>query len=214
MRKIPETMKSSDGIIARHLNRKVSIRFSKFFLRVNPEISPNSISIFCFLLGILGGFFFFLSFPLLAGIIIQMSSIIDGCDGEIARIKNKSSRFGAFLDSILDRYAEGFILMMIIYYLQVHWSFPNLLVLLFVIGFLALVGSILISYTAAKASTILSREFSRTIEGHDFRFFVLMIGGIAAFFWYFALFIALLYIACITNVKVMQRIYQLNKALP
>ena len=213
MRKISAKTNSSDGIISRHLNRKISIHFSKFLLHVRPEISPNTVSFFCFLLALLGGVFFVFSLPVLGGIIVQLSSIIDGCDGEIARMTNKSSKSGAFLDSVLDRYAEGFILVMIIYYLQIYWSFPEYLILMFIIGVLAIVGSLLISYTATKSTQILPREFSRTIEGHDFRFFILMVGGIAAFFWYFSLFLALLFIACITNFKVGQRIYQLKRAL-
>ncbi len=204
--------KASDGIISRYINRKISIHFSNFFIRIHSEISPNTISILCFLLALLGGICFFFSLPIIAGIIVQFSSIIDGCDGEIARIKNKSSKTGAFLDSMLDRYAEVFILIMIIYYLQIHWSFPSNDTIILIIGVLSITGSLLISYTAAKATKILPKEFSRTIEGHDFRFFVLMIGGIAAFFWYFSLFLALLYIACITNFKAVQRIYQLKMA--
>jgi len=142
-----------------------------------------------------------------------LSSIIDGCDGEIARLKNKSSKTGALLDSVFDRYADGFILVMIIYYLQIHWTFPNTITLLFVVGLLAIIGSFMISYTATKSAKLLPHEFSRTIEGRDFRYFVLMLGGIAAFFWYFALFLAILYIACVTNLKVIQRVYFLNKSI-
>ncbi|MHA1265050.1 MAG: CDP-alcohol phosphatidyltransferase family protein [Candidatus Helarchaeota archaeon] len=204
------TGKSTDGIISRHLNRKISIHISKFFLWLYPGISPNSVSIFCLFLGIIGGVLFIFSFPLIGGIVIQLSSIIDGCDGEIARMRNRGSRFGGFFDSILDRYADLFILIMIIFYLQIHWTYPySILVIL--IGLLALMGSLLISYTAAKSKMLRPEEFARTIEGRDFRYFVLMLGGIFAYFWYFALFIALCYIACITNVKVVQRLYQISK---
>jgi len=213
MKAIQATTKSSDGIISRYLNRRISIYISKFFLRVYPEISPTTISFFCFFLALIGGSLFFFSLPFLGGIIIQLSSIIDGCDGEIARIKKKSSKTGAFLDSVLDRYADCFILIMVILYLQVHWSFPDLLPLMLVVGLLAIVGSMLISYTAAKSTLLRSCEFNRTIEGRDFRYFVLMIGGIAAFFWYFSLFITLLYLACITNIKVIQRVYHIRKQI-
>ncbi|MHA1278129.1 MAG: CDP-alcohol phosphatidyltransferase family protein, partial [Candidatus Helarchaeota archaeon] len=114
MRKRSVVGKSTDGFISRHLNRKISIRISKFLIKIHPEISPNSISIFCLFLGILGGIFLLLSIPLVGGIILQMASIIDGCDGEIARMNKKSSNFGGLFDSILDRYADCFVLLMII----------------------------------------------------------------------------------------------------
>ncbi|MHA1129713.1 MAG: CDP-alcohol phosphatidyltransferase family protein [Candidatus Helarchaeota archaeon] len=213
MRKRSVVGKSTDGFISRHLNRKISIRISKFLIKIHPEISPNSISIFCLFLGILGGIFLLLSIPLVGGIILQMASIIDGCDGEIARMKKKSSNFGGFFDSILDRYADCFVLLMIIFYLQKHWMYSNS-IFIFIVGMLALAGSLLISYTATKSTEVLPQEFSRTIEGRDFRYFILMLGSILAQFWYFALFLALCYIGCITNIKIIQRIYQIKKKTP
>jgi len=210
---IQNTTKSSDGIISRYINRKISLRITNFLLYIYPDISPLAITISCFIVALLGGMFFIFALPLIGGIVIQFSSIIDGCDGEIARIKNKSSKFGGFLDSIFDRYADGLILLAIIYYLQVHWSFPGLFVPMYLLGAIAILGSLLISYTATKSTQILPLEFSRTIEGRDFRYFVLMIGSIFAYFWYFALFIAVIYIACITHIKVVQRIIQLKKKL-
>jgi len=50
----------------------------------------------------LGGY----SWTILAGLMIQLSSIVDGCDGEVARIRFQSSRFGGWFDTILDRYAD------------------------------------------------------------------------------------------------------------
>ncbi|RLG81734.1 MAG: CDP-alcohol phosphatidyltransferase family protein, partial [Thermoprotei archaeon] len=44
--------------------------------------------------------------PLIGGILVEVASILDGIDGEIARLTKKSSRFGAFLDSVLDRFVD------------------------------------------------------------------------------------------------------------
>ncbi|NVM56280.1 MAG: CDP-alcohol phosphatidyltransferase family protein [Candidatus Helarchaeota archaeon] len=213
MRKIFKITKSSDGFISRHINRKISIRISKFLLKIHPEINPITVSYFCFILALLGGFFFLFTLPLIGGIVVQISSIIDGCDGEIARLTNKASKKGAFMDSVLDRYADLTIITLIMYYLQGTFVVSNFYTIIFLVGVLAIVGSLLISYTATKSVQFLSYEFPRTIEGRDFRCFVIMIGGITSLFWAFSLFVALLYIACITNFKTIQRVYQMKKLI-
>ena len=74
---------------------------------------------------------------LLAGVVIQLASIIDGCDGEIARLKYRSSRFGAWFDTVLDRYADVAIAVGITYgYARTHAS-----ALVWLGGILALRGS-------------------------------------------------------------------------
>jgi len=57
----------------------------------------------------------------------QISSIIDGCDGEIARLKFQTSEFGGWYDAILDRYADAFLLFSLTYY--VYFLGENLLYL-------------------------------------------------------------------------------------
>ena len=203
--------KSKDGPISRYLNRYISIYITKFFLKIHEDISPNTVSIICFLISIISGLFFILSLPVIGGILIQLSSIMDGCDGEIARLKNKATKFGGFFDSVLDRFADGFIFISIIIYLRYFWEYPEYIDILYITGIMAVLGSILISYTAAQASNKFNIDFSRTIEGRDVRLFVIMIGGIAAYFWYFSLFITLIYIAIVSNLFVFIRINNLRK---
>jgi len=45
-----------------------------------------------------------------AGILVQLASIVDGVDGELARARNMASPVGAFLDSLLDRIADAFVI--------------------------------------------------------------------------------------------------------
>lgn len=89
-----------------------------------------------------------LNFPLLAlgGAVIILFSLFDMLDGQVARLGNMTSVFGAMYDSVLDRYCELFTLGGIIYYLiQCGYVMGAL------ITFVALVGSIMVSYVRARA---------------------------------------------------------------
>jgi len=101
--------KPLDGIISRHLNRYISLWISARIARW--PIHPNHISVVTFSLGILagvlaglGGYWNFL----LAGLVFQANSVIDGCDGELARVKYEFSVKGEWLDTISDDLSDVF----------------------------------------------------------------------------------------------------------
>ncbi|KKR78350.1 MAG: Conserved hypothetical membrane protein [Candidatus Curtissbacteria bacterium GW2011_GWA1_40_9] len=99
--------KSGDGLISKHLNRKVSTLISRYL--VNTPITPNMISFIILLISI--PTFFLLAtglYPwlILGGFLIQFMSILDGVDGEIARMKFLGSRWGGYLDANLDKYID------------------------------------------------------------------------------------------------------------
>ena len=82
----------------------------------------------------------------LAGWVIIGFSILDMVDGRMARVGNLSSTFGAFYDSVLDRYSELFTLSGIAFYF-IQTGHP----VATVITFLSLIGSIMVSYVRARA---------------------------------------------------------------
>src|SRR5258708_982652 len=67
-------------------------------------------------------------------------------DGQVARLGNMSSRFGALYDSVLDRYSELILFLGICYYLVAHHYFMSSL-----FAFIGLIGSMMVSYTRARA---------------------------------------------------------------
>ena len=81
-----------------------------------------------------------------AGVVIILSSIMDMVDGYVARTANMCSVFGAFYDSVLDRYCELVTLSGLAFYFM-HFSYPWAAV----ITFLSLIGSIMVSYVRARA---------------------------------------------------------------
>jgi len=95
--------KPVDGIVSRHLNRHVSLFVSRRI--VGLPFTPNQISGLTFLFGIAaalltaqGGYWSFLGGALL----FQLNSILDGVDGEIARVRFEFSRLGEWIDTVCD----------------------------------------------------------------------------------------------------------------
>jgi len=171
--------KTSDGPVSRHLNRPISTRISKYLLK--KYITPNQISFFSFILSVIGALFFSLGGYvnlLIGGVLAQVSSIVDGCDGEVARLKFLTTDFGSWFDAVLDRYADAFLLFGLTYY--VYFPDENFLYLL--VGFFALIGSFMNSYTADKYEGLIKW---RTVKGkyyfrigRDVRMFIIFLGAL------------------------------------
>ena len=88
----------------------------------------------------------YLSFVGWGGALILFAGIFDMLDGQVARIGKMSSKFGAFYDSVLDRYSEMFMFLGVCYFLVAHHYFLSSL-----FAFFALIGSMMVSYTRARA---------------------------------------------------------------
>lgn len=89
------------------LNRPFSNVITYFLLETN--ITPNQISVSTIFIGLFALQSYIQGRFVLAGLLLQFSSIIDGVDGEIARAKNLSSKLGMIVDSLCDRLVEAFI---------------------------------------------------------------------------------------------------------
>jgi len=81
-----------------------------------------------------------------AGVLILVAGLFDMLDGQVARLGNMSSKFGALFDSVLDRYSEMFMFLGICYYLVGHHYFISSLS-----AFIAMIGSMMVSYTRARS---------------------------------------------------------------
>ncbi len=199
--------KSRDGPVARHLNRPVSRRLSRYLVRT--AVTPNQISLISWALSIVAAALMALGgYPALAagGVLAQVASVVDGCDGEIARLKHSQSEFGGWLDAVLDRYADAFLLFGLTWHL--FGSTGSHLPLL--IGFAAIVGSFLSSYTADKYDGLMAQRLqgaSRFRLGRDVRVFVIFLGAVTNQ----ALF-ALAAIAFVMNLDVVRRITMFRRA--
>lgn len=135
-----EIYRQSRGWIARAINKRVSFFLTRLFVKL--PISPNGITLVTFLVG-LGGCLLFLSssygMRALGAVLLQASSILDGCDGEVARLTVRSSRVGAWLDTIADDVINH--VMFACLYVGYFFQFPSVALLKFcMLGSIACLG--------------------------------------------------------------------------
>ena len=154
-------------------------------------------------MGVLAGFILAEGWAFLAGIIAAMAQILDGVDGQFARVTGQQSRGGAFLDSVLDRYADGFLVIGLIIF-NGRTGFP--MWLLIPLGGLALIGSSLISYTSARAENLGIHFGKPTLAGKGTRTTVIAVSCILSPIVNFLPVIALCYLALHASVVVLYRI--------
>ncbi|NDJ53078.1 MAG: CDP-alcohol phosphatidyltransferase family protein [Chloroflexi bacterium] len=109
-------------------------------------IAPNTLTVLGFLICLGAGGLAALGYLFWAGLIFLMGSALDALDGPLARHSGRSSLFGAFLDSTLDRYGEAALLVG----LATHFATAGQPLLVFLTS-LALLGSLMVSYTRARA---------------------------------------------------------------
>ncbi|MBM4321097.1 MAG: CDP-alcohol phosphatidyltransferase family protein, partial [Deltaproteobacteria bacterium] len=96
-------VKPADGVISRHINRKLSLSLSRWLART--PLRPNHVTAVVLLLGLASG-------PLaargdhlgfaLGGLLYYLAAILDGCDGELSRLKHLGSPLGTWFDTVTD----------------------------------------------------------------------------------------------------------------
>jgi CDP-diacylglycerol--glycerol-3-phosphate 3-phosphatidyltransferase len=135
------------------------------------------------------------------GILIWVAGFFDALDGSVARITGKTTKFGNFWDSVLDRYSDSIIYFgLMVYYLNLEKISYVLLIVI------SIIGSLIVSYSRAKAES-LDQECKVGLMTRPVRIIVL-----GACFWINQVFLGLLVIAILSHLTVVQRIiYVYNK---
>ena len=151
----------------------------------------------------------FISFTLgqniIAGLLVQLSSIVDGIDGSLARLKGMTSEFGGFLDSVLDRYADILIVLGLTLWSLSHETYPGI----WIAGFLAIAGTICVSYTRARISPNHRHFFDKglkSLASRDIRLFLIMLGAVIGQAYF-----CLITIAALTNLVVFYRLIYMHR---
>jgi CDP-L-myo-inositol myo-inositolphosphotransferase len=194
--------KPTDGVISKIFNRPISVRISKYLVRT--KMKPLQLSFASFFLALASSLFFCAKGYIctaVGGLLAQFSSILDGCDGEVARLRFEESAHGGWVDAVLDRYADAAIIFGLIYG---HWSMhQNIWV--WVVGFFALLGSFMNSYTADKYEASYRKKAKGLKVRRDLRLFLIMIGALLNQTFY------LLMLLCVlTNAASIKRLLSLR----
>ncbi len=173
------------------------------------RFTPNRISVVGFILALASAVAFAVSpapsawLLLLAVFFLLASGFCDTMDGIVARTFNQASVFGAFFDSVLDRYADVAVYAGIIIsgLCNPIW------------GLAALAGSVLVSYTRARAEGIGIKMESVGFAERAERMLILAASTLIAVFYLPALNYGIILLAVLANITVMQRALYVYKAL-
>ncbi len=112
-------------------------------------LMPNTITILGLVGNTIGAYFLARGQMTIGGIFILLMGPVDALDGTMARLRGEASDFGAFVDSVTDRYSELVIFGgLIFYFSQQGQTLPV------VLSYLAAAGSVLVSYTRARAQSL------------------------------------------------------------
>lgn len=112
-------------------------------------LMPNTVTLFGLFGVTIGAYFLAVGQVTLGGLIILVMAPIDALDGTMARLRGESSQFGAFVDSVTDRYSELVIFggLLVLFSQQQDWLGVSL-------TYLAAAGSVLVSYIRARAESV------------------------------------------------------------
>ena len=171
-------------------------------------LTPNKVSIIGFILALSSAIAYTFApnalwLLLLATFLLLASGFCDTLDGIIARTFQQATVFGGFFDSVLDRYADAAVYAAIIIagLCNQFW------------GLAALAGSILVSYTRARAEAVGIKMESVGFAERAERMLILAVVSIIGFFWLPALGYGIALLAVLSNFTVIQRSLYVYKTL-
>ncbi len=169
-----------------------------FFNRLG--IMPNTMTILGLAGNTLGAFFLARGQMTLGGLFILAMGPVDALDGTMARLRGMDGEFGAFVDSVTDRYSELVIFGgLLFYYMQQgDWLYA-------ILAYLAAAGSVLVSYTRARAQS-LGHETKVGMLTRLERYLVLAPALVFNIPW-----AALWILAVLTNITAIQRILDVRR---
>jgi phosphatidylglycerophosphate synthase len=208
--------KTTDRFILRFIKVYISAPISLQLVHILPDIRPIFLTFLAACLGIFAGIVYGFGFAWIGALLAAFAQILDGVDGQVARLTNTVSRSGAFLDSVLDRYVDFSLLFGVLFHCLrcssgIGWGqfalSPGLLI---AIAGLAAVGSSQVSYTTARAAS-LNLRFSRPEHaGKGSRTAAIIICGFLTPFWIHFPLAALIYLAIHPNFAVIRSIIKLS----
>lgn len=169
------------------------------FIAKRIPFSPNTLTVTGFVITVIASFVIPFNIRL-GGVLIMIGGIFDMLDGVVARTSGKTTKFGAFLDSVLDRYSDAFLFLSIAWYLAAHGDHTG--------SFLSIgtmLGALLISYTRARAEGLGESCHTGIMERPEriiLLIFATVIGWLVPILWVMLI---------LTHITVLQRAYYVWK---
>lgn len=169
------------------------LKVYRFFCK-KKDISPNVVTVIGACLGFVSALLIALDYPRSGGITLLFSGFFDMLDGAIARLVRGVTRFGGFLDSVLDRYTDLFVMFGVFVLFMRQGRTDGL-----VLTFIATIGIAIIPYARARAEAA-SIECKTGLMERPERIVVLLLGIFLDLLFY-----AVTILAVLTHVTVLQR---------
>ena len=173
------------------------------FLLSKAHINPNFITLLGFLINVLAAYYLYRGRFVEAGWIIVLAGAMDMLDGAVAKTTKTASDFGAFFDSVIDRYSD----MALYLGLIVYYGKCNRMGYVDLVG-LCIMGSVLTSYARARAECLIEKCNAGFLERPE-RVVLLILGA-----WFNRMEQVLWVIAVLSNWAVISRMLFTYKQLP
>lgn len=173
-------IKETDGPVSRYLNRPISTRISMALAPLRP--SPDLVSVAAFALALASAALLGGGRGLAGGLLAQAASVLDGVDGEVARLQLRGSAWGALLDGVLDRLGDAAVLAGLGVWALSGTAAPGTVVALTAA---AVAGAMLSMATKDRAAALgmpaaPERALGWLLGGRDGRLLLVMVGALLA----------------------------------
>jgi len=203
------------------LNRKKDILtdWVKPIARIFSRINPNAVTILALVFCIAAGLYFAAGNLVIAGLMLLLGGFFDVLDGAVARENGRVTKFGGLLDSVSDRYADAAVFLGIMWgghaafppYIGNDWLFCGLAPYVendWFLGGLALTGSLLVSYTRARAEAGGTGVLDIGVAERAERMILIILGAFTGLLHW-----AVLVVAVISHLTVLQRMIAARRIL-
>jgi CDP-diacylglycerol--glycerol-3-phosphate 3-phosphatidyltransferase len=188
------------------IRRNLAYRITNPLVRILSKsgITPNALTIINLVLNIAAAYVIATNHLVLGGVLVLVSGLFDLLDGALARFTKQTTKFGAILDSTVDRISEAATLCgLLIWYIPQEGASLKIVLI-----FIVLIGSFLVSYVRARAEG-LGWQCQVGLFTRAERVIVLAIGLIIGRIWVHSVFVALCVLAAFVFVTVVQRLIYL-----
>ncbi len=175
--------KDTDGPVSRHLNRPISTRLTMALAPV--RVPPGMLSVLVLLTGLWAAWSLSASRAVVGGLLVQATSVLDGTDGETARLRRRVSTRGAWLDTVFDRMVDAAIVAGLSLW---QWNNPSKGFRVLIIG-MSMAGWALIALTAKRTWPAIpalerpapaERRLGLLLGGRDGRLLLIAVFALAA----------------------------------
>ncbi len=181
---------------------KLTKKTDRYFSLI--RISPNIFTLSSLIFAILSFIFLIKNKLIFASIFFIIASLLDWLDGKIARATKKVTKIGAYLDTIVDRYVEGIVLLGFLFLPLPKFIFPSSVWI-----FLALFGGLLTTYSKAaqKEKGLLIKKSKFSLAGRGERVILIILSMLLGIFNLSLTTYLIFALAIISNFSALERIF-------